>query len=205
MTMRNDYAVHNSIDVHGGRRPSFGAKTMTEAADGGWSLTGSRARMAPHRPDAHGDAGSGDAITCTYTNKKDATLTIVKDAQPNAAQDFAFTTSGPQLSGFLLDDDGDGTLSNTKVFTISGDGFGAKTVTESETAGWSLTDITCSEGTDAGRTATVEVDPGDDDHLYLHEQEGRDLDDRQGRAAQQRAGLRVHDDRLAAVGLLARR
>ncbi len=140
----------------------FGEKTVSESAVAGWSLTDITCSEGS-------DAGStatlqvdpGDAITCTFTNKQDATVTVIKDAVPNAAQDFAFTTTGSQLSGFSLDDDGDGTLSNTKVFTVSGAGFGEKTVSESAVAGWSLTDITCSEGSDAGSTATLQVDPGD--------------------------------------------
>ena len=50
---------------------------------------------------------------------------------PNDAQDFDYTTTGSQLSDFSLDDDADATLSNTKVFTVSGAGFGSKTITES--------------------------------------------------------------------------
>ena len=88
-------------------------------------------------------------------------MTIVKDAQPNEAQDFAFTTTGSRLSGFSLDDDGDETLSNTQVFTVSATASVPKTVTESAVAGWSLTDITCSEGRTRAATATVTVDPGD--------------------------------------------
>jgi uncharacterized repeat protein (TIGR01451 family) len=148
----------------------LGAKTVTESVTAGWSLTNlactgagadSSTDLATRK--ATLDIDAGETVVCTFTNTKDATLTVVKDAQPNDAQDFAFTTTGSQLSGFLLDDDGDGTLSNTQVFTISGGGFGAKTVTESEVAGWSLSALDCTEGTEslATRTATVQVDPGD--------------------------------------------
>ncbi len=66
----------------------------------------------------------------------DATVTIVKDAQPNSDQDFAFTTTGSGLSDFSLDDDADGTLSNQQVFTIPTAQFGAKSITESSVGGW---------------------------------------------------------------------
>ena len=60
-----------------------------------------------HGSTATFEVDPGDTITCTYVNKKDATVTVVKDAQPDDAQDFEFTTTGSQLSGFSLDDDGD--------------------------------------------------------------------------------------------------
>ena len=45
-------------------------------------------------------------------------ITIVKDAVPDDAQDFAFTTGGAGLpASFSLDDDADATLSNTRTFT----------------------------------------------------------------------------------------
>jgi plastocyanin len=146
---------------------SFGQKTITESAVAGWSLTSlscSEGTTSLGTRTATLQVDSGDAITCTFTNKKDATVTVVKDAQPDSAQDFGFTTTGSQLSGFSLDDDADPTLSNTKVFTISGTGFGQKTITESAVAGWSLMTLSCSEGTTSvgTRTATVQVDPGDD-------------------------------------------
>src|SRR4029453_11921937 len=47
-----------------------------------------------------------------------ASITIIKDAVPNSAQDFAFTTTGGlSPATFSLDDDADGTLSNTQVFS----------------------------------------------------------------------------------------
>ncbi len=174
----------------------FGEKTVSESAVAGWSLTDITCSEGS-------DAGNtatiqvdpGDAITCTFTNKQDATVTIVKDAVPNAAQDFAFTTTGAGLSGFSLDDDADGTLSNTKVFTVSGADFGQKTVSESAVAGWSLTDITCSEGSDAGNDGDDPGRSGRHDHVHVHEQAGRDGHRDQGRDPERSRELLVHDER----------
>jgi hypothetical protein len=62
---------------------------------------------------------AGDNIVCTFVNTKPATgsITIVKDAQPNDAQDFAFTPSQATMPQFLLDDDSDSTLSNMKTYS----------------------------------------------------------------------------------------
>ena len=129
------------------------AKAVTESANPtGWTLTavacsaGGTASLANRNVTA--TLAAGDAVSCTFTNTKDATLTIVKDAVPNDEQDFAFTGTGSGVSGFSLDDDADPGLSNTKVFTFDGNQIGdAKVVTESANpTGWTLTAVACSAG-----------------------------------------------------------
>ena len=184
---------------------SFGEKTITESATAGWSNTslvcsegtvdGSSATLS---------VDPGDDITCTYVNKQDATVTVIKDAQPDAAQDFDYTTTGSGWSDFSLDDDADATLPSSRTFTFSGGDFGSKTVTEPAVAGWSNTNLVCSEGTVDGSTATLDVDPGDSiTCTYVNKQDATVTVD-QGCAAGFCAGLRLHDDRVAAVGFLAR-
>lgn len=92
------------------------------------------------------NVADGSDVVCTITNTRinNATLTIVKDAQPNDAQDFAFTVTGSGLSNFSLDDDSDVTLSNTKVFSNLAAGIYA--VAETPLTGWDLTTATCSDG-----------------------------------------------------------
>jgi hypothetical protein len=69
-------------------------------------------------------------------------ITIIKDAQPDGAQDFTYTTTGTGLSGFSLDDDSDATLSNTKVFNQVA--TGNYTVTEGAPGGgYALSTDTC--------------------------------------------------------------
>lgn len=76
-------------------------------------------------------------------------LSIVKNAVPDDAQDFAYTTSGAGLSSFSLDDDGETTiLSNTKTFTgLVNDNTITRTVTETAVTGWTLTGIACTGAT----------------------------------------------------------
>jgi len=145
-----------------------GVFTATETVPAGWTLTDitcSGDTIAPNSSDAGAtatfNAQSGETITCVFTNTKDAKVTIVKDAVPNDAQDFGFTGS---FGAFSLDDDANATLPNSTTFTVSAGNFGAKTVTEAAVAGWELTGLDCSEGTEnvGTRTATLQVDPGDD-------------------------------------------
>jgi hypothetical protein len=74
-------------------------------------------------------------------------ITIVKDAVPDDAQDFPFT-SGPVVnqctpSGFLLDDDMDATLQNSMTFPFSPGCNLFNTFTEVVPFGWALTNIVC--------------------------------------------------------------
>lgn len=94
------------------------------------------------------------------------TITIVKDANPDSAQDFAFTTTGSGLSSFSLDDDMNGTLPNTKTF--SSVAAGIYTVSESVASGWNLSSITCadptqnsSSGLPTAPTATINLAVGE--------------------------------------------
>src|SRR6266540_1080886 len=65
-------------------------------------------------------------------------ITIIKDAVPNDAQDFSFsTTGGLSPSTFSLDDDADGTLSNTRLFSDITN-FTTYTVTEALVSHWTL-------------------------------------------------------------------
>ena len=105
----------------------------------------------------------GETVTCVFTNVQRGTITIIKDAVPNGAQDFAYTTTGGGLSGFSLDDDADGTLSNTQTFPNVMPG--AYSVTETALAGWDLTGLECngtagSTGTPAGATANINLTSG---------------------------------------------
>ena len=73
-------------------------------------------------------------------------ITIIKDANPNALQDFAYTVSGTGLSAFSLDDDSGvtgatNTFLTTKVFNSLS--AGSYSVAETAVAGWSLGSLTC--------------------------------------------------------------
>lgn len=76
-----------------------------------------------------------------------ASITIVKDAVPDNAQDFSFTTTGTGLSAFSLDDDADGTLSNTQTFNSLAPG--TYSVTEGAVSGWNSDGGVCSDGSPA--------------------------------------------------------
>ncbi len=68
----------------------------------------------------------GDAPTCTFTNTADATITVTKDAVPNADQLFQFATTGTgggtlfQGGSFFLDDDPASGTANTLHLHLHG-------------------------------------------------------------------------------------
>lgn len=118
--------------------------------------------------DLDGSGGNQDRSLSADAVIFPASITIVKDAIPNSAQDFSFTTSGTELSGFSLDDDSDTTLSNTKAFSITSfasNNGDTKTITEDPQSGWSLTGLVCDDNNGSTnletRTATLSVVEGE--------------------------------------------
>jgi hypothetical protein len=84
------------------------------------------------------------------------TITVTKDAVPDDAQDFTFSLDG---SSFSLDDDANGTLPNTRSFTVV---VGTHSLSETNIpSGWLNTGLTCEDPTDDTTTdapsATVHV------------------------------------------------
>ncbi len=121
--------------------------------------------------DLDGSGGNQDRSLSEQAVIFPASITIVKDAQPNDPQDFSFsTTGGLTPSTFSLDDDNNPTLSNTQVFNgiIS---FGTYTVTEGLVTNWNLSALDCTvdvagvggtkaTGDVATRTATISLTEG---------------------------------------------
>jgi hypothetical protein len=167
-----------------------GAFSVTEPGQTGFDLTllncvstipagGAGSTAFTYTPGANGTLfGAGDTTsnitlqagataTCTYTNTQRGSITVVKDAIPDSAFDFGYTTTGTGLSAFTLDDDADATLSNTRVFSNLVPG--AFTVTEAglPITGWDITDLVCTGGgantstVTATGVATIGLDPGE--------------------------------------------
>jgi uncharacterized repeat protein (TIGR01451 family) len=149
--------------VFAGLRPNAGPDAGTnvysvaETVPAGYSLTSLVCRTGPSEadpvvdPDPVSGAGATVSLTqgetqyCTFTNTKDARVTIVKDAGGADGQDVTFATAGAlpgAPSTFLLDDDADPTLEDTEVFTGLGT-FGVATVTETLTPDRDLAGIAC--------------------------------------------------------------
>jgi hypothetical protein len=91
-----------------------------------------------------------------------ASITVIKDAVPNDAQDFGFTATGGTLTptSFTLDDDADITNSNTQAYTNIKT-FTTYTFTEATVSGWTLsfgtpecTVTSANGGTQSGNAGT---------------------------------------------------
>jgi hypothetical protein len=103
-----------------------GSHSVSETVPTGWDLTsvtcnddeGTNPRSNPVSLQLDAD----EIITCTFTNTKLGKITIVKDADPNDCQDFAFSGTNP-IGSFSLDDDqgvqecSSGALPNNKSFS----------------------------------------------------------------------------------------
>ena len=97
--------------------------SLAETVPSGWDQTG--ATCDDGSPIANISISAGETVTCTFTNRKRGQIVVVKDAQPNDPQDFAFTAGGGlSPASFQLDDDADATLSNTRTFANVVPGIG---------------------------------------------------------------------------------
>jgi hypothetical protein len=133
---------------------------VTEASVGGWRLVdvactgGSVVAADPETGIAAIDLQPGEDVVCSYSNAKNGTLTVTKNALGAAAGD-AFTFAGDLA----------GTIGNGQ--SLSG-GFadGAYAVSEIVPAGWDLANIFCTGGTvtytgQGGSNPTPSFAPGD--------------------------------------------
>lgn len=128
-----------------------GTYSVSEQAPAGWQQTGNTCSNIAI-------TANNLSASCTITNTKLGSLTIVKDALPNDAQDFKFGVTGLGGGDFYLDDDGNATLSNQKAFT--GLLPGQYSVTEQSTPGWKLTSLVCDNSSVQGSTANVTLTAG---------------------------------------------
>ncbi len=177
------------------------AVSVSQTVPSGWDQTS--ATCDDGSPISAVDVQAGEVVTCTFNDRKRGQIIAVKDAVPDDPQDFSFAAGGGLSPGsFSLDDDTNGTLSNTQTFAnvVPGSGY---TLAETVPSGWDQTSATCSDGSPRvghrrGR--------GRDCHLHLGQHQASHADSDQGRRAQRRPGLLVHDRRRALAGeLLARR
>ncbi len=130
-----DYTVH------------AGTYDVTEQALAGWSQTSNTCVDV--------EVSNGETEHCTITNVKKGTITIVKNAVPDNAQDFSFTGD---LGAFTLDNDGNNAndLSDRKSFNVAP---GTYAVSETSAAGWKLFGATCNDGSPV---SAINLAPGED-------------------------------------------
>ena len=149
----------------GTKAVATGTYTVDESGlSSGWNqqaISCQNGTQPPFTPTPQGFVvAKGDSVVCTIVNAKHGSITIVKDAKPNADRDFGFTTNG--LGGpFTLNDHG--TAANTKSFANLV--AGAYSVSEdANPAGWSLTSVSCVGTGGSGdlptRTATIQLPAG---------------------------------------------
>jgi hypothetical protein len=143
----------NGIAAHSGY-------SVSESVPPGWEQVS--ATCSDGSPPSNIDVSPLEDVTCTFTNRKAATIVVIKDALPDDPQDFDFTAGGGLTpSAFQLDDDGDESNGTSSIRTFDnvtpGTGY---SISESPLAGWAEGAGTCSDGSppgniDAGAGETV--------------------------------------------------
>jgi uncharacterized repeat protein (TIGR01451 family) len=119
--------------------------------------------------DVDGGGGNQDRSLSADAVIFPGTITVVKNAVPDDAQDFVFTNSGLSPISFSLDDDTNTTLLNSQQFSVTDfpstggqgneqNGSVQKTVTEGLVSGWALTNLACTE--DGAQDSTTSLVTG---------------------------------------------
>ena len=146
-----------------------GTYKVDELVPAGWKVTSISCTDPTGNSSGSGNSATinlaaGETVTCTFTNAKDAPATgTIHIAKKTVAGDgsFVFTGSGTGLENFTLTTSG-GTAPQ-KSFT--GLAAGTYRVIEQVPAGWTLSDISCSDPTGnsvgLGKTATIILAAGE--------------------------------------------
>ncbi|HUR13678.1 MAG TPA: prealbumin-like fold domain-containing protein [Mycobacteriales bacterium] len=166
------FTLYEDVDPFGGSRgagDTVVVDTCTTDANGDCSFTDVKKGQywvvettvpAAHdaAPDQHVIITEGDQVVPLTFNDpiQYGSITVIKDAVPNDAQDFTFSLDG---SSFSLDDDADGTLPSSRTFQVV---VGTHSLSETNLpSGWENTNLVCvdptSNTTTARPDATVRV------------------------------------------------
>jgi len=160
-----------TVDLKGGETQVFagihkGEYTISEMTPTGWKVVAINCFENPPDPQpedrpktdvANGsvslELSSTEDKGCTFVNRKDSTLRVVKRTNP-AGSTASFAFAGPDGAFSLV---GDNAVTEWTVEP------GAYPVTEQPTAGWSLSGIVCddADSTISGATATANVSAGE--------------------------------------------
>ena len=165
----------NDFDIAAAELSSTGQPGVagtTETVPAGWVLTDISCEGATNSivsiggtngfvagdTDVSVQLAAGETVVCTYTNTKDGSLTIVKDAVGSDGA-FNFNHNVPAVaSPFIIDT----SVDNINVLSTSLQP-GTYNVSEVTPSGWDLTNIVCSGDTDSSITigGAGGYDPGD--------------------------------------------
>ena len=137
-----------------------GQYTSTESAEEGWDLTGiscDDGNSSGTDSTATFNVEPGETVTCTFTNVKRGTITVVKSVQGGLDDEFCFNTAGegfPEGDDFFCITTDGGTGEFTQDNLLPGT-YGAF---EQQTGQFILADSFCDDGSSPD---SIGLDPGE--------------------------------------------
>jgi hypothetical protein len=175
------YSVEETLVLGKFARPEWDITAIScgsTLSTSSWAVQGADDDVAFQTGDfsAEIDLSAGDTVRCAFTNSRRGSITIIKDAVPDALQDFDFTLTGEDvLETFLLDDDGDSTDDPRKgqlprSFQVTALLEGSFTIAQADPgAVWDATSVECRDAAGhkvgsvdlASRTALVNLNAGE--------------------------------------------
>ena len=138
---------------------------------------GPEANVYPYNPGTFGDTNlvTNDTNAISHVEfcygPPTASITIIKDAQPNSPQSFDFKASGQVIQDFSLVDNGVVGPDRIQFTNLTGFGAGnSVTITEGTSSPYALTQINCTSSLSGvennsinipARLATIQLEPGE--------------------------------------------
>lgn len=164
-----------SITTSGGAGQSVlsnlnpGTYSITEFVPTGWDLAGltcidptNDTTVSLASATATINLAAGENVTCTYTDTKRSSITVVKNT---AGGDGTFAFTGPQTAANPTGNFQITTTGGTGQVTIAGLIPGSYSVSENTPSGWDLTNLSCVDPsggtTTAGATASIALAAGE--------------------------------------------
>ncbi|MGV6852311.1 MAG: prealbumin-like fold domain-containing protein [bacterium] len=125
---------------------SAGAYNVSEALPAGWTQTSASCvgsiNATPQSPGGF-NVLAGETMTCSFVNTQGGTIIVEKQTDPDGS-----------LDNFTFTGDAAGTIQDNGQIVVGGLAPGVYTSTETPTAGWDLTSISCDDADSIGVTAT---------------------------------------------------
>jgi hypothetical protein len=158
-------AAQGSTGSYGPIETATGTYNISEIVPDGWSFAGAVCKKAGQTVGSANASGvsfeltKNDKVTCTFENRKESSLIIVKEVVGKGpAQTFSFTGSGPD-GGITFGLQGG---QQSPVFTKTG----TYTIKEASHTGWTLAKLSCTGDFGGGDSAAngevkVKLDPGE--------------------------------------------
>ena len=193
-----DALEHAHLQQRPGR---LGGYSLAETVPRGWEQ--SSATCNDGSPVSNINVAAGETVTCTFTNQKRGSITVVKDATPDDPQDFTSRPAAASARRASRSTTTPTARCRTRAPSRTWRPGSATRSSETVPSGWDQTGATCDDGSPV---SNINVAPAENVTCTFTNRKRGQIVVVEGRHARRRPGLQLHRRRRPQPGeLLARR